>query len=355
MRAAHRDPISNSFHLEHFRRAYNVLFRDGTRTFELQAGDAEQVARQINEVIQLFTDAEQHRGLFPEPEFELLQTYITQMLQGLYATRPVPGASSPDVDPEIPPSEMHRGLQVPEIVWMVVSQLDRSQAGTAALAALAQCHIFHGPALDALWREQFTIRNLINCMSEGLWVIEMVDGRLRRPIRVEDWDRVLEYSHCGRYFRLDRPYARQALSEVFEVIRQSSPCDYLLPNLEILDWRPAHNPTRFSDIDLEELRLLQLVDLNVANSLISDALSVARFISAVFIKVTKLVTALEDDSIEEGLEDAARDHDHLYMAQAACHKLWKEAEAFLPVLNDIRAEEFHWGEHQCVEQLLSAV
>jgi hypothetical protein len=76
-------------------------------------------------------------------------------------------------DPETPSSEMHRALQVPDVVWMIVSQLDpRPHEGMAALAALARCGPFHGLALDMLWRHQETIQNLINCMPEGLWVVE---------------------------------------------------------------------------------------------------------------------------------------------------------------------------------------
>jgi hypothetical protein len=81
-------------------------------------------------------------------------------------------------DPETPPSELHRALQVPEVVWMIVSFLDpRPDEEMADLAALAQCRIFHGPALDALWRHQGTIRNLIDCMPDGLWVVETVQRR----------------------------------------------------------------------------------------------------------------------------------------------------------------------------------
>ncbi|KAJ6505298.1 hypothetical protein C8R45DRAFT_972285 [Mycena sanguinolenta] len=86
---------------------------------------------------------------------------------------------------------MHRGLEVPEIVWMIVSQVDcRFREGMTALATLARCRIFHHSALDALWREQETIRNIIRSMPEDLWIIEPVNGiptmHLRRPIQPED-------------------------------------------------------------------------------------------------------------------------------------------------------------------------
>ncbi|KAJ6494527.1 hypothetical protein C8R45DRAFT_824394 [Mycena sanguinolenta] len=146
---------------------------------------------------------------------------------------------------------MHRGLQVPEIVWMVVSQLDsRSREDMAALAALAQCRIFHDPALDALWKEQNTIRNLINCMPDDLWQVQIINRMptmpLRRPVRVEDWVRVLKYSDRIRSLT----HESSELSEVFDVLRLNVPKDYLLPNLEKLHWRPATYNAQFSNIHL---------------------------------------------------------------------------------------------------------
>ncbi|KAJ7263564.1 hypothetical protein B0H12DRAFT_1321561 [Mycena haematopus] len=246
--------MADTLILNNLRTAYNILFRNVTRTLQLHVDEPERIPRQIAEVAHFFVDAQQYQALFPEAEFELLKTYITKMVECLCKARPVPDdATSSTADPEIPPSEMHRCLHVPELVWMIVSQLDpHCLEGRAALAALARCRIFHGPALDALWREQETIRNLLNCMPEDLWVDEPVHRirtmRLRRPIRAEDWSRVLQYSHRVRSFRFHN-FGRPALSEVFNVLRLNVPGDYLLPNLETLYWSPSHD-IQFSNIDL---------------------------------------------------------------------------------------------------------
>ncbi|KAJ7263573.1 hypothetical protein B0H12DRAFT_1103047, partial [Mycena haematopus] len=65
-----------------------------------------------------------------------------------------------------------------------------------------------------------------------------------------------------------------------------------------------------------------------------------------FINLTQVVTALEDHYIDDSVE---LDEDPAFAAQVVRHKLWKEVKGFLPGLNDIRAEEFHWGE-QSIEQ-----
>jgi hypothetical protein len=70
---------------------------------------------------------------------------------------------------------MHPSLQIPEIVGLVVSGLDPSDR--ADLAALARTStIFHEPCLDALWRDQDTLMNLIRCTPDNLWETTNVDG-----------------------------------------------------------------------------------------------------------------------------------------------------------------------------------
>ncbi|KAF7367911.1 hypothetical protein MSAN_00856000 [Mycena sanguinolenta] len=245
--------MADALILDHMRLAHQILSRNVTHTISI--GGAEHITRQTGEVVQFFMDAERHRRVFPDPEFGNLQISIQTMVQCLQAALPVSAdTASTTVDPTIPPSQMHRGLEVPEIAWMIVSQLDRgSREGRAALAALAQCRIFHDPALDALWRGQGTIRNLIKCMPDDLWEIVPVRRRLtmrlRRQIRAADWDRVLEYSHRIRLFSVDSNNDL-ALSEVFDVLRLNVPGDYLLPNLEMLDWQPNESTTPFSNINL---------------------------------------------------------------------------------------------------------
>jgi hypothetical protein len=79
---------------------------------------------------------------------------------------------------------MHRALRIPEMVHSIVSHLgpeltpESRKGDSMALAALAiSCTAFHEFALDALWRYQGTIMNLIQCMPAGLWETLVLDGR----------------------------------------------------------------------------------------------------------------------------------------------------------------------------------
>ncbi|KAJ7436343.1 hypothetical protein FB451DRAFT_1307528 [Mycena latifolia] len=142
---------------------------------------------------------------------------------------------------------MHRALQIQELVEMILSHLDPLPgADSPALAALAStCTIFHDSALDALWRHQETIVNLIKCMPSDLWASVRLTRmqirgrntlRLTRPITGSDWDRLLKYSGrvksliCADYF------PHPDLSKVFDAIHLHFPGEYLLPNLETLGW-----------------------------------------------------------------------------------------------------------------------
>ncbi|KAF8155024.1 hypothetical protein K438DRAFT_1943073 [Mycena galopus ATCC 62051] len=146
---------------------------------------------------------------------------------------------------------MHRGLRIPEVVSMIVAQLGRNSL--SELAALAQCSIFHDPALDALWNEQWSLELLFRCMPADLWRVDLVDGiptmRLQRPVKVADWDRVLKYSFRIKSLVLVSAATNESLAQVFEVVRLSFPGDYLLSNLIGLHWHPEP-PVKFSDIDL---------------------------------------------------------------------------------------------------------
>ncbi|KAJ7502707.1 hypothetical protein B0H11DRAFT_1989739 [Mycena galericulata] len=147
--------------------------------------------------------------------------------------------------------EMHRSLHIPEIVTEICSHLDPSPGVESAdLAALARtCQIFQDIALDALWKSQDTIVNLIMCMPNDLWEIlnplplplmmfQISPGRRVRPTRpvVEsDWDRVLKYSHRVQRLRCFDDDKFNVFS-VFETLRLGVPGGYLLPNLRAIMW-----------------------------------------------------------------------------------------------------------------------
>ncbi|KAJ6483568.1 hypothetical protein C8R47DRAFT_565164 [Mycena vitilis] len=142
---------------------------------------------------------------------------------------------------------MHRGLQQHDVAQLICEQvaqqygfegrdrdLARSATGRTSKKIL-------DPSLNALWKEQHTIRNLLKCMPapDDLWDISVDDAlnrqrlniTLRRTIPGADWERPLFYLRRVKSFSLraviETPEFLQALS-------LSLPGDYLFPNLKRL-------------------------------------------------------------------------------------------------------------------------
>ncbi|KAJ7761826.1 hypothetical protein B0H16DRAFT_540167 [Mycena metata] len=135
---------------------------------------------------------------------------------------------------------MHRGLQIPEIVDLVVLQLGEHARELAALALT--CTDLHDIALDALWRNQDTVLNLIRCMPADLWETVFVDGvatlRARREIVASDWDRWLKYAYRIRAISCTDPLGGSlpVLKDAYRALTRNNPEDSLLPRLEHLSW-----------------------------------------------------------------------------------------------------------------------
>lgn len=78
-------------------------------------------------------------------------------------------------------SSMHCSLCIPEIVSLIfyetldgaeqsLNHLNRDSAQT--LAGLARtCKAFRDPALDLLWKSQYTVMNVLNCMPGDIWEV----------------------------------------------------------------------------------------------------------------------------------------------------------------------------------------
>ncbi|KAJ7042316.1 hypothetical protein C8F04DRAFT_1176472 [Mycena alexandri] len=171
----------------------------------------------------------------------------------------------------------------------ITSHLEASWTDNAQLQELAvlarTCTGFRDIALDALWRYQDGILNLIWCMPADLW--ETVEGgapqgggparrilvrqnsnlnehRLKpaqqpmRAIILSDWDRALKYSYrikaltstTSVEYAWDSPGGIDMIG-VFQILRHGAPAEYLLPNLTDLTWRHARADTfRFIDLFL---------------------------------------------------------------------------------------------------------
>ncbi|KAJ7633547.1 hypothetical protein DFH06DRAFT_1437439 [Mycena polygramma] len=157
---------------------------------------------------------------------------------------------------------MHRTWEIPEVVSLVFGHLDvdKDAEGLATLART--CRAFQDPALDVLWYHQNTLMNLLLCLPAGLWVRKSLDvsGRvlmnlsLSRNIVPSDWDLVRNYARRVKSLHLDNQShdLRQPYVIPFrETLRSGrAPGDYLLPNLEKLEWDIMGTPTDFIDLFL---------------------------------------------------------------------------------------------------------
>ncbi|KAF8177978.1 hypothetical protein K438DRAFT_1769811 [Mycena galopus ATCC 62051] len=145
--------------------------------------------------------------------------------------------------------KMHRALQIAELVEMICSHLAPGQPSAwitstddsflrGHLLSLAKtCKVFREPCLDALWKYQTTLLNLLRCMPDDLWsdpVLGCDTLDIVRPITPEDWERPLVYLPRIRFLIL----STQGLPppELFETLALCLPMHPLFPNLQSLDW-----------------------------------------------------------------------------------------------------------------------
>ncbi|KAJ7504022.1 hypothetical protein B0H11DRAFT_541656 [Mycena galericulata] len=143
---------------------------------------------------------------------------------------------------------MHRCLEMPDVLDVIVSHLpaapmeespeawDLAAIRRRALASLAcASRNFKEPALNALWRFQETIMNLLNLIPAGLW--ERLDGAMRPTRRLvqEDFNRLEQYSHRVKHLELWEQ--GPTFVHVFGALRLVLPANSaLLPNLHFLLW-----------------------------------------------------------------------------------------------------------------------
>ncbi|KAF8172411.1 hypothetical protein K438DRAFT_1981577 [Mycena galopus ATCC 62051] len=157
-------------------------------------------------------------------------------------------------------------LQIQEIVGLWCAHLEESTIPLQAystivgrswnrpalkdLAVVARtCKAFHGPALDALWRSS-PFENLLRCMPSDLYRCEesgskwnlKCDMTFLRPIRVEDWDRVLIYAPRVRHL-FSNSYDCD-LSKVLPAISACLPMQ-LFPGLQRLHWGHSDNDFQY--------------------------------------------------------------------------------------------------------------
>ncbi|KAJ6501140.1 hypothetical protein C8R47DRAFT_1317178 [Mycena vitilis] len=130
---------------------------------------------------------------------------------------------------------MHQVLAIPELVYMICSEISPWSGELAVLARTART--FHDPALDHLWRLQSTLTHLLKCMPPDLWNQSVDDETLSslelvRPVLPADWDRPAQY--LRRVKRFAPSCNNLPPRETFELLAASM--DPLFPNLHTLDW-----------------------------------------------------------------------------------------------------------------------
>ncbi|KAJ7777403.1 hypothetical protein B0H16DRAFT_1505370 [Mycena metata] len=141
-------------------------------------------------------------------------------------------------------TEMHRSLRIPEIIGLIFSHLNPHVEGDAqALATLARTRkAFHDIALDALWRYQSSIINLLRCMPSDLWEVQPPDITATPPRYRQTWTprRAIVRSDCeSKNFHRVRSLLSSGTHDLVEVYRSFQAFlqgDSLLPNLQKLQW-----------------------------------------------------------------------------------------------------------------------
>ncbi|KAJ7885523.1 hypothetical protein B0H14DRAFT_3431807 [Mycena olivaceomarginata] len=136
---------------------------------------------------------------------------------------------------------MHRGWDLPELRHQIFDVLG-NQARNGSLFQLARtCHLFSDQALSLLWERQEDLIPLLKCFPAHKWEEASVGSfRFRSSLKVEDWDRVLQYSRRIRTFRAC-PYDMNLDESVMQSWIMSMPLVPIMPNLRVLGMRSDSN------------------------------------------------------------------------------------------------------------------
>ncbi|KAJ7495420.1 hypothetical protein FB451DRAFT_1164155 [Mycena latifolia] len=176
------------------------------------------------------------------------------------------GDSTGGMEEESALSRMHRGLEILDIVELICEQVGTPTCGCTKrhLSALARTATIFHPALNILWRDQYTIKNVLRCMPDDLWditntgdIFDTVRIRLLRVITPSDWERPLFYLHRVKSFHMDDFFED---ARFFEALSFCPPGEFIFPNLERLYWFPRplesfHNVRMFLSPSIKQITL----------------------------------------------------------------------------------------------------
>ncbi|KAK7065097.1 hypothetical protein R3P38DRAFT_2827884 [Favolaschia claudopus] len=147
------------------------------------------------------------------------------------------------------------------------------------------------------------------------------------------WPQIEEFSISSR----DAGPSSTTLSALYELARH---CTKLRALCLCLDATTVPPPDPLT-IHHPPLLHANLTKLNVSYSRIGDAFTVARFLSATFVNLDQLTTAMENQPIPNEIQAG---EDPEFTEQVECHLVWKDVERYLPELREIRMEEFRRGQ-----------
>ncbi|KAJ7647935.1 hypothetical protein FB45DRAFT_894810 [Roridomyces roridus] len=176
---------------------------------------------------------------------------------------------------------MHHCLTIPEVLGLIFEKVkkhggeyppwsDDEALETFASLALT-CRAFQDPALDMLWSEQDTIRNVLKTLPSCLWVERKESGpsgwdvgfyfRIINTIEPEDWAVPLSYARRIRKLSLRYEHEEEFPDAAMFKAIASAPAEHFCPNLRSLVWasqEEAHLPflNIFLGPNLESARII---------------------------------------------------------------------------------------------------
>lgn len=243
---------------------------------------------------------------------------------------------------------MDRKINMPEILDIIFSHIEtdfsividngrirpKTTSKAHKLAALARtCKTFHNPALNALWKVQYSLVPALRCFPEDLWERSSSRGEMtflvsgyavvknavldslqafRRPLSPTDWDRPMTYWPRIRNFRIFLDHEEEPSTDVVETLRLCFPGTYLFPNIQELHLHrdnptalpffgilfapkltritltPGDSMTRLSLLPALGVKYPDLTDVDLMNHRITLSPPILRSISAFLCLLTRL-------------------------------------------------------------------
>ncbi|TCD63646.1 hypothetical protein EIP91_005163 [Steccherinum ochraceum] len=202
-------------------------------------------------------------------------------------------------------------ILIPELLTLILSYLDDRSVAKSATVCLRWADI----ALDVVWRDVHDIRRLLSLLAPltterqtGVLVSPGFNHRFKRNSSL-DWNKFDRYARRVRHLYHDESKRRYFDDNVWNEILRGSPRDFLLPNLQSLEWLAiCPERQRWSILFIhEKVRRLSL-QIHLSSSC-------SAYIGMVLAKAVNL------EELEIRSEEAARDIEPIVMPLLGCQTL----------------------------------